>query len=96
MKFPAYEATTLNNNFKQIWLAEIEAKLVFETHAVQAWGTLHVCLGEHPGYHQQPPNRQELPHRHISPAVQRRREWREAGRVVAEEPSVYWDNEKIV
>ena len=52
--------------------------------------------GEHPGYHQQPPHRQELPQRHISPAKQIRRVWQEAGRVVAEEPPLYLDNEKIV
>ena len=73
-QFPAFEATSLNNKFKQLWLAGIEAKLVFETRAGQAWGTLHVCLGEHPGHLQQPSPPQEQPHRHMSPARQRRRE----------------------
>jgi hypothetical protein len=73
-QFPAFEATSLNNKFKQLWLAGTEAKLVFETRAGQAWGTLHVCLGEHPGHLQQPSPPQEQPHRHMSPARQRRRE----------------------
>ena len=82
---PAFETSSLNNKFKQLWLAGIEAKLVFETHAGQAWGTLHVSLGEHPGQHQQPcPPPQEPLHRRVSPAKQRRRERREAARVVAE------------
>ena len=48
--FPAFEATSLLNKFKQLWLTETEAKLVFETRDGQAWGSLHVCLGEHPIY----------------------------------------------
>ena len=60
------------NKFKQIWLAEIEAKLVLETHAGQAWVTLHVCLGEHSGHHQQPPHCQELAHIHTSTAEEKR------------------------
>ena len=86
-QFPAFEATSLNNKFKQLWLAGIQAKLVFETHAGHAWGSLHVCLGEHPGHQQQPPHPQEeppCPPRHISPARQRRRERREAARTVTE------------
>ena len=86
-QFPAFEATSLNNKFKQLWLAGIQAKLVFETHAGHAWGSLHVCLGEHPGHQQQPPHPQEeppCPPRHISPARQRRRERQEAARTVTE------------
>ena len=83
-QFPAFEAASLNNKFKQLWLAGIDAKLVFETHAGQAWGTLHVCLGEHPGHQQHPPHPHELPPRHMGPARQRRRERRAAARVVAE------------
>ena len=83
-QFPAFEATSLTNKFKQLWLAGIEAKLVFETHAGQAWGTLHVSLGEHPGHHLLPCHGQEPHHRHVSPGKQRRRERREAARAVAE------------
>ena len=81
-QFPAFEATRLNIKFKQLWLAGIEAKLVFETHAGQAWGTLHVSLGEHPGHHLLPCHGQEPHHRHVSPGKQRRRERREAARAV--------------
>ena len=80
-QFPAFEATSLNNKLKQLWLAGIEAKLVFETQGGNAWGTLHVCLGEHPGRHPLPHHPQEPPQRHFSPAKQRRRERREAARV---------------
>ena len=65
-------------------MAGIEAKLVFETHAGQAWGTLHVGLGEHPGQHQPTCPPQEPHHGRVGPAKQRRRERREAARVVAE------------
>ena len=78
--FPAFEATSLMNKFKQLWLTETEAKLVFETRDGQAWGSLHVCLGEHP--HQHPPHSQEYPRGQNSPARQRRRERREAARKV--------------
>ena len=38
----------------------IDAKLVFETSAGQAWGSLHVNLVEHPHQdHQYPPQHQE-------------------------------------
>ena len=82
-QFPAFEATSLTNKFNQLWLAGIEARLVFETHGGQAWGTLHVCLGEHPGLPQPHFYPQEPHHKHISPAKQRRRERREAARVEA-------------
>ena len=96
-QFPAFEATSLNNKFKQLWLAGIQAKLVFETHAGHAWGTLHVCLGEHPGHHQQPPHPQEVPPgppRHISPARQRRRERREAARAAVTAAATAADNKE--
>ena len=50
----------------------------------------HVSLGEHSGHHQQPPDCQELPHRHSTPARKSRRELREAARVVAEDLSVHF------
>ena len=96
-QFPAFEATSLQNKFKQLWLAGIQAKLVFETHAGHAWGTLHVCLGEHPGHHQQPPHSQEVPpspSRHISPARQRRKARREAARAVAEAAAIAAENKE--
>ena len=37
-QFSAFEATSLNNKFKQLWLDGIEARLVFETCNGQAWG----------------------------------------------------------
>ena len=80
---PAFETTSLTNKFKSLWLAGIEAKLVFETHAGKAWGTLHVCLGEHPLHHELPPHLQEHPRKRNSPAKQRLRERREAARVEA-------------
>ena len=61
---PAFETTSLTNKFKSLWLAGIEAKLTFKTRAGEAWGTLQVCLGEHPlqqQQHQQPPDPQEVP-----------------------------------
>ena len=85
----AFETTSLSNKFKSLWLAGIEAKLTFETRAGQAWGTLEVCLGEHPVHlqqpQQQPPHQhlQEVPQRHESPCKQRRRERREAAREAA-------------
>ena len=48
---PAFEATSLTNKFRSLWLAGVEAKLFFETRAGQAWGSLEVHLGEHPGHH---------------------------------------------
>ena len=69
-------------------------KLEFEIHAEQAWGTLHVCLGKHPGHHQQPPDPQEVPPRPISPSRQRRRERREAARAVAEAATKAAENEE--
>jgi hypothetical protein len=80
---PAFETTSLTNKFKSLWLAGIEAKLVFETRAGQAWGNLQVCLGEHPFQHQPTPHPQEHPRNHDSPAKQRRRERRKAARVEA-------------
>ena len=80
---PAFETTSLTNKFKSLWLAGIEAKLVFETRAWQAWGTLQVCLGEHPLQHQPPPHPQERPRERNSPSQQRRRKRREAARVEA-------------
>ena len=69
-------------------MAGIEVKLTFETRAGQAWGTLEVCLGEHPvqlqqQQHQPPQHIQEVPLRHVSPCKQRRRERREAAREAA-------------
>ena len=83
---PTFETTSLTNKFKSLWLAGIEAKLTFETRAGEAWGTLQVCLGEHPlqqQQHQQPPDPQEVPQRHESPSKQRRRERRVAARAAA-------------
>ena len=77
--FPAYEFTSLTNKFKQLWLTGKEAKLEFKTHEGQAWGSLHVCLGEHPS--QDPPDPQERPYGHETPSKQRRRERREAARL---------------
>ena len=78
---PAFETTSLISKFKSLWLAGVEANLVFETRAGQAWGTLHVNLGEHPGQAQPPLYHQERPHqKHDSPAKQRRRERRKAAR----------------
>ena len=82
---PAFETTSLTNKFKQLWLTGTEAKLVFETRAGKAWGTLHVCLGEHP-YHdatQLPPDPQEHHNGKDSPSKRRRRERREAARSAA-------------
>ena len=58
---PAFETTSLTNKFKSLWLDGIQAKVVFETCAGQAWGTLHVCLGEHPLQHRPPPHPKERP-----------------------------------
>ena len=61
---PAFETTSLTNKWKSLWLAGIKPKLTFETCAGQAWGTLQVCLGEHPLQQQQnrpPPDPHELP-----------------------------------
>ena len=81
-EIPAIETTSFPNKFKNLWLAGVEAKLVFETHAGKAWGTLHVCLGEHPGQDQQPlVHPQEHPHKKLSPSKQRRMERRKAARV---------------
>lgn len=79
--WPAFETTSLTNKFKSLWLAGIEAKLTFETHAGQAWGTLQVCLGENPRQVQEKQlhsDLQETPQRHESPSKHRRRERREA------------------
>jgi hypothetical protein len=48
-----FKSTRLDNKFKQLWLSGVEARIVFETHAGQAWDTLHVCLGEHAGHQTQ-------------------------------------------
>ena len=77
--FPAYEFTSLTIKFKQLWSTGKEAKLEFKTHEGQAWGSLHVCLGEHPS--QDPPDPQERPYGHETPSKQRRRERREAARL---------------
>ena len=101
---PAFETTSLISKFKSLWLADVEANLVFETLAGQAWGTLHVNPGEHPGQAQPPLHHQERPHqKHESPAKQRRRERRKAARsetaafetadMVAEEPTNSFDKE---
>lgn len=37
---PAFETISLTNRDKTLFLAGVEARLVFETHAGQAWGTL--------------------------------------------------------
>ena len=82
---PAHETRSLTKKFKQLWLTGSEAKLVFETRAGKAWGTLHVCLGEHP-YHdatQLPPNPQEHQKGKDTPSKRRRRERREAARSAA-------------
>ena len=78
---PAFETTSLTNKFKSLRLAGIEAKLVFETCAGQAWGTLNVQMGEHPCQSQTPP--QEHPLKNDNPAWQRRRKRREAARAEA-------------
>ena len=78
-QIPAFEATSLTNKFKQLWLTGTEAKLVFETRAGKAWGTLHVCLGEHPhDATQLPPQPQEHSQGRDTPSKRRRRERREA------------------
>ena len=89
MIIPAFETTSLVNKFKSLWLSGIDAKLEFETRAGQAWGSLHVFLGEHPHQvHQGPPQHQH--HRkNDSPCKRRRRERREAARLEAN------DNNKV-
>ena len=89
----AFETTSLTNKFKSLWLAGVEAKLVFETRAGQSWGSLHVCLGAHPGQAQPPPYPQEPLHKNDSPAKKRRRERRKAAR---EEAAAALDNEDVV
>ena len=80
----AFEATSLTNKFKRLGLADVQAKLVFESRAGQAWGTLEVHLGEHPGqHHQQPSTKQEHSRKHESPSQKGRRERREAARMKA-------------
>ena len=65
-------------------MAGVQAKLVFESRAGQAWGTLEVHLGEHPGqHHQQPSTKQEHSRKHESPSQKGRRERREAARMKA-------------
>ena len=55
--------------------------LVFETREGKAWGTLHVCLGEHPhDANQLPPHPQEHHKGRDTPSKQRGRECREAAR----------------
>ena len=81
---PAFEATSLTNKFKQLWLTGTEARLVFETRDGKAWGTLHVCLGEHPhDANQLPPHPQEHHKGRDTPSKRRRRERREAARSAA-------------
>ena len=77
--FPAFEFTSLSNKFKQLWLTGKEAKLEFETCEGQAWGSLHVCLGEYPS--QPLPHPQEHQYGHETPAKRRRRERRKATRL---------------
>ena len=84
MGFPAFETTSLMNKCKSLWFDGVEATLVFETHAGQAWGTLHVSLGQHLCQPQPPILPQEQLRKKVSPAKQRRRERREAARVGAE------------
>ena len=69
---PAFELTSLTNKFKQLWFTGKEAKLVFETCEGKAWGSLHVCLGEHP--RQAFPHPQERPFSCDTPEKQKRRE----------------------
>ena len=78
----AFETSSLINKFKSLWSAGIDANLFLETKAGKAWGTLRVCLGDHPLRHQPPPPQQERSH--DSPARRRRRERREAARAEAE------------
>ena len=89
----AFETTSLTNKFKSLWLAGVESKLVFETRAGQSWGSLHVCLGAHPGQAQPPPYPQEPLHKNDSPAKKRRRERRKAAR---EEAAADFNNEDVV
>ena len=77
----AFETTSLISKIKTLWSAGIDANLFLETKAGQAWGTLRVCLGDHPLCHQPPPHHQE--HSRDSPARRRRRERREAARAEA-------------
>ena len=69
-QFPAFEFTSLTNKFKELWFTGKEAKLVFETCEGKAWGSLHVCLGEHP--RQAFPHPQEHPLGRDTQAKQRR------------------------
>ena len=90
---PAFEATSLMNKFKSLWIDGVDAKVVFETHAGQAWGVLHVSLGEHPGQVQPPLHPQGRPHRKENPAKQRRRERRKAAQ---SEPAVTFETVDLV
>ena len=75
MGCPAFETISLMN--KSLWFDSVEAKLVFETHAGQAWGTLHVSLGQHLCRPQPSILPQEQLRKKVSPAKQRRRDRRE-------------------
>ena len=78
---PAFEMTSLSNKFKNLWLAGVEGKLVFETHAGKAWVHLHVQLEQA----QDGPLPQVQPHYphgpKNSPSRQRRRARRKAARL---------------
>ena len=78
---PAFEATSLTNKFKQLWLTGTEARFVFETRDGKVWGILHVCLGEHPHDADQHPTHPQEHHKgRDTPSKEQRRERREAAR----------------
>ena len=74
--FPAFEATSFLNKFKDLWLAGHQANLSFETKDGQAWATLRVCLGDHPSNYENA--------KHVKPSQERRRERRAEARAAEE------------
>ena len=75
-RISAFEATSFMNKFKDLWNAQQQATLHFETKAGQAWATISVALGSFPDI---------VPEKkHVKPSQHRRRERRHATRTAAE------------
>ena len=74
------ELDSFIGKLKQLWQSGKDARLHVETHAGEAWASLHVKLGHGQGHQHQHKEKPHLPRNRNGPSRQRRRARRAAAR----------------
>ena len=80
LKMHPKELDSFIGKLKQLWQSGKDARLHVETHAGEAWASLHVKLGHGQGHQHQHKEKPHLPRNRNGPSRQRRRARRAAAR----------------